>query len=98
MKLNLKREPRFTPRRPRLAAAFTTMLLLPDDREVNVLIRNISRDGFMAQSRAKLTEGTPFGVELPGRGIVRAEIRWCDGEEFGAHFERPLEIQEIDEI
>jgi hypothetical protein len=95
--LNLKRPPRFAPRTPRIAAAIDTAVLLPDDREVEVQIRNISSGGFMAVSRQGLVAGIRFGVAIPGHGIVRAEVRWADEEMFGAQFERPLQIKAIDE-
>ena len=95
MKLDLKRKPHFAPRRPRKSAFITTAMLLPDDREVFINIRNISSSGFMAVSACHLAEGTRFGVGIPGRGIVRAEVRWSIDEMFGAQFERPLELQEI---
>ena len=92
--LSLKRPPRFRPRKPRIATSITTAVLLPDDREVTVAIRNISSDGFMAFTEEALVEGTRFGIEIPGRGIVRAETRWFEAGSFGARFETPLEIQE----
>ena len=94
--LSLKRAARFAPRKPRIAALITTAVLLADDREVPIHIRNISSGGFMAVSAEGLTEGARFGVSIPGRGIVRAEVRWADDEMFGARFERPLELKEIE--
>src|SRR3954464_12281779 len=94
--LNLKRRPRFSPRRPRLAAFITTAALLPDDREIRVAIRNISSEGFMAETDAPLEPGCRFGVDIPGRGIVRVEVRWRDGEAFGARFDRPLKLKQVD--
>ncbi|MFL6859042.1 MAG: PilZ domain-containing protein [Allosphingosinicella sp.] len=95
MPLNLNREPKFKARKPRLAAFITTAILLPDDREVRVDVRNISTDGFMAIADAELPAGCRFGVDIPGRGIVRGEVRWADGEVFGARFDRPLSLHEV---
>ena len=97
MKLDLKRKPQFAPRRPRKATFITTAMLLPDDREVFINIRNISPAGFMAVSDSHLPEGTRFGVGIPGRGILRAEVRWSIDDMFGAQFERPLEIKEVED-
>jgi hypothetical protein len=94
--LNLKRTPRFAPRKPRLAASITTAALLPDDREIRVAIRNISSEGFMAESDSPLEPGCRFGIDVPGRGIVRGEVRWSDGDAFGARFDRPLVLKEVD--
>jgi hypothetical protein len=95
LRLNLNREPRFKPRKPRLAAFITTAILLPDDREVRVDVRNISADGFMALADAELAPGCRFGIDIPGRGIVRGEVRWSDGDAFGARFDKPLDLREV---
>jgi hypothetical protein len=94
--LDVKRPARFSPRKPRLAAFITTAALLPDDREIRVAIRNISPEGFMAETDAPLEPGCRFGIDIPGRGIVRGEVRWCDGEAFGARFDRPLRLRQVD--
>ncbi|HEY0414099.1 MAG TPA: PilZ domain-containing protein [Allosphingosinicella sp.] len=94
MALSVKREPRFKARRPRAATFITTAVLLPDDREIRVDVRNISPEGFMAVTNVDdLAIGTQFGISIPGRGIVRAEVRWSDGGAFGARFSAPLELQ-----
>jgi hypothetical protein len=89
-------EPRFRPRSPRIAARLPATVLLPDDREIQVHIRNISPGGFMAVSSEAIAEGTCFGIEIPGRGIVRAEVYWADGEAFGASFQVALKIRKVE--
>jgi hypothetical protein len=98
MKLSLNREPRFRPRTPRLATFVHTAALLPDDREIAIEIRNVSPDGFMAVAERDLAENSWFGVAIPGRGIVRAQVRWFDGGMFGARFERPLDVKLVDRL
>jgi hypothetical protein len=99
--LSLKREPRFKARMPRVATTIRSNALLPDDREITLTIRNVSAEGFMAlapgalRDSASLREGTCFGVAVPGRGIVRAQVRWVEGDAFGARFERRLNLQEV---
>jgi hypothetical protein len=90
MKLHLKRDVRFAPRKPRIATAIDSTLLLPDDREVDIQIRNISPAGFMAQTDAELTVDTQMGVSIPGGGIRRAQVRWSEDGMLGAEFDQPL--------
>jgi hypothetical protein len=97
MNLSLKRQPRFNARRPRMATLITTAILLPDDREITVAVRNISTEGFMACTDQIVPEGTCFGIDFPGRGIVRAEVRWSEGDAFGARFQAPLEIRAVED-
>lgn len=96
MKLNLKRAPRFRPRRPRHATSITTALLMPDDREIVIIVRNMSGGGFMAMAGEELAAGTWLGIDLPGRGIRRAQVRWFADGMFGARFEAPLSPEEVE--
>ena len=45
---------------------------------------NISLGGFAAECEEKLPLGAEIVVDLPGRGLVRAEVRWAVGWRFGA--------------
>lgn len=49
----------------------------------------------MAITDQKLSIGTWLGVHIPGRGIVRAEVRWFEDGMGGARFETPLTLQEV---
>lgn len=90
MKLGLKRPPRFAARRPRAAVDFCAELLLPDDRVIDVIVRNVSESGFMGACRTAVRAGTWLGVDLPGYGIARAVVRWSEDGEFGCQFRKPL--------
>lgn len=90
MKLGLKRAPRFASRRPRIAVAIATELLLPDDRVIDVTVSNVSELGFMGACRITVSAGTWLGVDLPGYGIARAVVRWSEGGELGCQFRKPL--------
>ena len=96
MSLSLKRKPRYRPRLPRFATSVTTAILLPDDREIPIAIRNMSTGGFMAVTDAHVQVEMWLGVELPGRGIRRAQIRWFQDGMLGARFEVPLTLEEIE--
>ena len=95
MGLSLKRQARFAARAPRDIRSIRAALLLPDDREIFVHIRNMSNGGFMADSDEDLAVGTWLGAEIPGRGIVRAQVRWSKSGMLGAQFEAPLPLQSI---
>jgi hypothetical protein len=53
-------------------------------RQLDSRLWNISEGGFMAECEVKLPIGSEVVVDLPGRGRVRAEIRWAVGWRFGA--------------
>ena len=95
MGLTLKREARFAARAPRDVRSIRAALLLPDDREIFVHIRNMSNGGFMAIAEEELVVGTWLGAEISGRGIVRAQVRWFESGMLGAQFEKPLALQPV---
>jgi len=92
MALALKRPPRFAPREYRQGVAFDTALILTDDRVIAVAVRNLSAQGFMGRSSVSLKPGGWVGVELPGYGIARALVRWCEDDEFGCQFRSPIDF------
>ena len=98
MVLSLKRKPRFEPRKPRMATFIDTVALLPDDREIPVQMRNISSEGFMGVTVEELPTDTSFGISIPARGIVRAQVRWSDDVTFGARFDLPLRLRDVDSL
>jgi len=53
-------------------------------RELYARLGNISDAGFMCECEEKLPVGAVVMADLPGRGPVRAEIRWAVGWRFGA--------------
>src|SRR5688572_14109508 len=91
--LSLKRKARFSPRGPRSAVNIDTYLVLSDDRLVPITIRNLSPKGFMGETEAVLPPDTWIGVELPGRGILRARVRWTEAGELGCKFRTPTDAK-----
>lgn len=95
MKLSLKLIPRFPPREPRVAVKIEATLLLPGDEVVPIAIRNISAEGFMAETPVDIVAAGWVGVALPGCGIVPARLRWSENGEIGAQFRRPLDLERL---
>lgn len=95
MKLSLKLTPRFPPREPRVAVTIEASLLLPGDEVVPIAIRNISAEGFMAETPVVVSCEGWVGVSLPGCGIVPARVRWSAEGELGAQFRRPLDLERL---
>ena len=61
-------------------------IVVADDcgRELIGRLGNISDQGFMAECEEKMPKGAVVEVDLPGRGRVRAQVRWVLGWRFGA--------------
>lgn len=56
----------------------------------NVIVRDLSLTGLMAETSAELEPGDIFEVELPYQGRTRATVVWRDGRAFGCQFEQPI--------
>lgn len=97
MKLSLKLPARFAPRKPRVSVAIEATLLLPNDAAVPIVIKNISPDGFMGEVAIDLACDARIGVALAGCGIVPARVRWSDDGEIGAQFNRPLDLDRLEQ-
>jgi hypothetical protein len=97
MPLSLKILARFAPRPPRAAVSICAWLLLPDDRAVVIKIKDISPQGFSGDTSANLRPGISIGIMLPGSGIVRANIRWCEHGSIGAKFGKAVDVERIRE-
>ena len=66
-------------------------IVVTDDcgRELQARLANISETGFMAECEEKVRKASIVEVALPGRGPVRAEVRWVLGWRFGALIVHP---------
>jgi hypothetical protein len=89
--LSLKIPARYPPRNPRTAVTIEAALFLNGDSSARLVVRNLSREGLMGCTDADLEPGTWIGIELPGIGVVPANVRWCERGEAGLRFRRPLD-------
>ena len=74
----------YVQRPPRWAVKVDTSVIDGCGRELQTTIWNLSDGGFMAECEEKLPIGSHVAIEIPGRGPVRAEVRWVLGWRFGA--------------
>jgi hypothetical protein len=56
---------------------------------------DLSERGFGARSNVPLPIGSEIGVNLPGLGSVRAQVRWALGGVFGAWFLPRLDERQL---
>lgn len=93
--LSLKIPVRYPPRQPRLAVAIDATLYLAGDEAATVWIRNISAEGAMGSCDAVVETGQWVGVDIPGVGVIPANVRWCEHGEIGLQFRRPLDLERV---
>lgn len=56
----------------------------------DVIVRNISEQGFMAETEAIFPEAAYVRLKLPGLGAVNAQIKWSEGGRLGGQFVTPI--------
>ncbi len=67
--------------------------LTPDDRyAVEVRIHNVSSAGFMAECAQPVMIGSYVSIEVPGIGLVKAQVRWQLGTRMGGMFLDPISL------
>lgn len=71
-------------RAPRWECDFDVVIVDEIGRELIGRVANISEGGFMAECEEKVRLHEVVRVNLPGRGVVKAEVRWAVGWRFGA--------------
>ncbi len=77
-------------RAPRRALRLETSGSLPDGREANVTIHNISAAGLLIETRLELARGETLTLDLPQVGAVEAAVVWRSEALHGCAFARPL--------
>jgi len=63
-----------------------------DGCELEVMITDVSRDGFRLQSRAELEVGAEVLLHVTKLAPVKAIIRWTRGREAGGTFLEPVAL------
>lgn len=56
----------------------------------DVIIQNVSADGFMGEADVELTVGETLHLTLDNKAYQTGTVRWTEGRHFGVHFETPL--------
>lgn len=64
----------------------------------NVVVRNISELGFMADVNCAFPEGSYVRLRLPALGTMLARIAWCDGKAVGGEFINPVPPTRLNQI
>lgn len=55
-----------------------------------VVLLNLSKSGFMGETRREFQRGCFIEVMLPGVGHVRGRIVWCERGRVGGQFLKPI--------
>ena len=79
-------------RDPRVAVRSNAVLVEQDGCLVDVVITNVSRDGFRLESRCELEVGAEILLQVARLAPVKATIRWTCGCEAGGVFLEPVAL------
>lgn len=75
---------------PRRALRLEASGILPDGRETNVTIHNISAAGLLIETALELARGETLTLDLPQAGRVEAAVVWRSEALHGCAFATPL--------
>jgi hypothetical protein len=60
---------------------------------LQIRMLDLSVEGFRAQCDARVQPGGSVSLDVPGIGAVDAQVEWQRGDQFGARFYAPIELQ-----
>jgi hypothetical protein len=60
---------------------------------VEIAMLDLSEFGFRAGCEATLRVGSTVSLDVPGLGVVEAQVEWQRGGEFGARFYRAIDLE-----
>jgi len=79
-------------REPRIPVSCDALLTEADGCELEVMITDVSRDGFKLESRCELEIGEEVLLSVAKLAPVKAIIRWTCGREAGGVFLEPVAL------
>lgn len=79
-------------RDPRIAVRCEAVLVESDGCTLDVVITDVSRDGFRLESESHLDVGTEIILLVSKLAPVKAMIRWTCGHEAGGVFLEPVAL------
>ena len=60
---------------------------------LQIRMLDLSVEGFRAECDARVQPGGSVSLDVPGLGAVEAQVEWQRGNQFGARFYAPIELQ-----
>jgi hypothetical protein len=60
---------------------------------LQIKMLDLSASGFRAECEARVKPGGSVSLDVPGIGEVDAQVEWQRGNQFGARFFAPIEIE-----
>jgi len=86
-------DPHYRSRRTQRIAVEESASLTPPDRyKVEIKVRDVSASGFMAECAKPVLIGSTIALEIPGIGLVHAQVRWQLGNRMGGMFLDPISL------
>jgi hypothetical protein len=82
----------YAKREPRIALRCQAVLVEEDGCALDVIITDVSRDGFRLESDSELEVGSEVLIRVAKLTPVKALIRWTCGHEAGGVFLEPVAL------
>lgn len=83
---------------PRVAVRAPATMRALGYHGTDVLVRDISGEGFRAETRARFMPGSYVRLRIPGLGALHARIVWAKDDQVGGAFVNPVEPGRLNRI
>jgi hypothetical protein len=80
-------------RAERLALDESTRLKPNSWSSVEIRMLDLSPLGFRASCEARLVPGSGVTLDIPGLGVIEAQVEWQRGNQFGARFFAEIDLE-----
>ena len=89
------RVPGFQSRSARIETDHKARLIIPDGRQLDVIVTQLSAGGFRLVVGEMLTVGDKVRILVDRYGAFPAEIRWATDDQAGGIFLEPVQLNAI---
>lgn len=87
------------PRRAeRIAVRMQASLREPSFSKFDVMVSDLSTDGFRCETHYRITPGTVVWLTIPGLSALESRVVWANGKAYGCAFTQPLHVAVMEHV
>lgn len=85
-------------RAPRIAVRFQASLREQSFSKFDVLVSDLSTDGFRCETHYRLVPNSIVWLTIPGFSPLESNVVWANGSAYGCAFMQPLHVAVMDHV
>lgn len=87
------------PRRAeRISVRMQASLREPSFTKFDVLVGDLSTDGFRCETHYRIAPGTIVWLTIPGLSALESRVVWANGNAYGCAFTQPLHVAVMEHV